>query len=621
VKKHAFMIRNRWALGDTVCLSALVRDIHRAYPGKYELLTTRHFASYWENSPHCRVGTKDDRAQLVPVEYGEGIKTAGRGSKVHFVGWFHRDFERRTGLRVPLTEPKGDIHLSRAEKDHRLFPGRYWAVVAGGKTDATTKVWSASRFQRVVDVLAHHGVRCVQAGAEFRGHFHPTLRNCDNAVGKTNSIRHFFSLLYHAEGVICGVTAAMHIAAVFDKPCVVIAGGREEPWWESYTNAWHDQTFGKACKPVAVPHRFLHTIDLLDCCKGRGCWKDKVVALNQDDRNNPGRLCKRPSKDGQQPLPLCMDMISPDHVIEAVMGYYEDGTLPPIGKPTGKYSLPTLPAQPPPLFSGLPAPRAAEVPRSVEDSALDHPHVGGKFTAFVLGYGEHEKLLRRCLDSILANSPAHRLDLRVALNQPCPASERYVASLGDRVTKVYTDRGDRRKYPAMREMFWDASCPIETRYVLWFDDDSHVIDANWLNLLAREIADNHASGARMYGTKYLHDLMAYRTRGFAPEKWFRSAPWHRGRPFLAGDGQRESPNGSKILFATGGFWALATEAVRAADIPDARLNHNGGDITVGEQVRQAGFRIKDFCRKKTPVAWSDAKRRGFREDFPWSKVM
>ena len=35
--KQRIVIRHRWALGDTVLLTGLVRDIQLAYPDKYEI--------------------------------------------------------------------------------------------------------------------------------------------------------------------------------------------------------------------------------------------------------------------------------------------------------------------------------------------------------------------------------------------------------------------------------------------------------------------------------------------------------------------------------------------------------------------------------------------------------
>jgi hypothetical protein len=121
----------------------------------------------------------------------------------------------------------------------------------------------------------------------------------------------------------------MHVAAAFDKPCVVIAGGREEPWWEAYVDDY--AAFGPKAAPVTVPHRYLHTLGLLECCKLKGCWKRKVIKTADTD---PKHLCKliSPTMSGQV-IPECMNMITVDHVVEAVMSYYEDGTLPAIGAP------------------------------------------------------------------------------------------------------------------------------------------------------------------------------------------------------------------------------------------------------------------------------------------------
>lgn len=651
-------LHNRWALGDTVCLSALVRDLAMTYPGKYRVQVTGHFSSFWENNPYAHHAAGEGRqGKVIRLGYKDGITAAGRGSKIHFLSWFHRDFERKTGIKVPVRLPYGDIHLSASDHFKHFVKGRYWVIVAGGKNDMPAKVWYAHRHQEVVDKLLAQGIQCVQAGARMKGQWQPTLQRCHDAVGKTNSIRHFFSLISRAEGVICGVTGAMHIAAAFQKPCVVIAGGREEPWWEGYYNA-RPSNFGPHCADVKVPHKFLHTVGILDCGCGnlkKGCWKDKVVADAEmrADPNFRRKLCLKVIRREAEPMPECLARITSDHVVEAVMEYYADGIIPPIKDP--KKTFPTLtstPTGPNPLkelwdasvASATPPPepfvRGVTSNVNVVDQAceeahiaevrrffaprnpkiLDHPDIGGKFTICVLGFGDHLKLLKRCLTSVLENTPKERLDLRVALNQASLDMKDYVHGLTSQgfPMAIYEDDGKRRKYPAMRAMFWDKDRPIETKYVLWFDDDSHVVDPDWLRLLGECIVANHPQGARLYGTRFEHDLMRYRRQGFKPEKWFKAASWWKGRNLYL-TGNREAPNGSKIVFVSGGFWALATETMRAADIPDVRLNHNGGDCTIGEQVHQVGARIKDFGRGKKPVCWSDAKRRGYSEDFPWAK--
>ena len=241
--------------------------------------------------------------------------------------WFYRDLKERTGLEVPCLKPHPDLHLAPREKIPPIS-GRYWLVFGGGKTDFTTQHWDFQRYQQLVDRLRPYGLRFAQSGAVGPMHVHPPMERVLDLRG-WGGIRELIRQIYHCEGVICPITAAMHIAAAFRKPCVVIAGGREEPWWEAYDNQFGQ--FGPEAEPVRVPHRFLHTVGLLPCCQHKGCWKNKVVQINNDRS-----LCVRlapPRPDRQQPLPLCMDMITVDHVIEAVLWYYQEGYLPPIGLP------------------------------------------------------------------------------------------------------------------------------------------------------------------------------------------------------------------------------------------------------------------------------------------------
>lgn len=279
----------------------------------------------------------------------------------------------------------------------------------------------------------------------------------------------------------------------------------------------------------------------------------------------------------------------------------------------------------------LPTPVAQRTsdPAGIFD-VLDHPYIGGKFTIFVLGYGDHLDLVERCIGSIVDTCPRERFDIRVALNQPSVRVDAYAQGLFQAgiITMLYTDFGDRKKYPAMREMFWDNSLPITTPYVCWFDDDSWCRARNWMVLLAESIKRNHPNQGRLYGAWMYHDLMSVKKHNptAAAEKWFREAPWWKGRNFYSGGGTRTSPNGSQIAFASGGFWALATHVIREANIPDERLVHNGGDITIGAQVTQAGYKVVNFSPRpgKDIIAWSDAPPRGTshkgpgRKEFPWS---
>lgn len=274
------------------------------------------------------------------------------------------------------------------------------------------------------------------------------------------------------------------------------------------------------------------------------------------------------------------------------------------------------PAQsaPPPELGGPPPPPPDPY------AAMDHPDFGGRLTVFVLCYGPHADLARRCVGSILDSVPPARLDLRLIGNAVCPETEAYLRSVPAR--RLYLHAENRLKYPAMREAFRDPRCPVETPYLAWFDDDSYAVDPLWAARLAEAVALNHRHGSRLYGIRFCHDLAPHFRGGHRPDLWFKSAPWWREVPFGTRHSERPAdpsgPPGTVVHFVTGGFWAAATEAVRAADVPDARLGHNGGDVCVGEQFRQAGFRLCPFNAHKALVHSSGAPRRGHSEAFPWA---
>lgn len=249
--------------------------------------------------------------------------------------------------------------------------------------------------------------------------------------------------------------------------------------------------------------------------------------------------------------------------------------------------------------------------------ALDHPVIGGKVTICVCCFGEeHHNLHRRCLNSIVHSVPPSRMDLRIIANQVGLQSTNYFNSLP--VTKIYQDYKNRRKYPAMRQVFWDSKQPIDTNFVIWFDDDSYVRNEVWLSILAQTIAaQKPQERVGMYGGLMYHPLQR-RSPEQDPRLWFRNAPWFRNKDFRNQQG-RGVPNGDKIHFCVGGFWCLSVEAMRACQIPDTRLNHNGGDICIGEQLWQGGFKMKQFNEKKQYIHTSAAPRRGFSERFPWYK--
>jgi len=317
------LLSHSYAPGDVVCMTACVRDLHATYPGEYQIHVDGSCPELWQNNPHIASvgqGRFAGGTRRLHLSYLPQMQESDR-VRLHFLTAFHRALATHLGHPVPVRQPKGDLHLASDERV-RPIPGRYWILVAGGKTDIETKIGSQARFQEVVESLGDHGIPVVQAGAIAPGHRHPRLSGVQDFVGRT-SLREALQLVWHADGVICPVTFLMHVAAAFDKPCVVLAGGREPLWWAAYVNS-DVSYFGPQCSQVPVPHRFLHTLGQLECCRDGACWKSKLSARIQSNE-----ICTLPVEVSRgQMIPACLDSISAESVVNSVLTYYRSGELP-----------------------------------------------------------------------------------------------------------------------------------------------------------------------------------------------------------------------------------------------------------------------------------------------------
>lgn len=311
------ILRNFLSPGDIVMLTAAVRDLHLCYPGQFVTDVRTPYAQLWENNPYLTPLT-ENAPGVETIDCHYPLIQQSNQRPYHFIHAFIMYLNERLDLNIKPTLFKGDIHLSEEEKswysqvremvgDDRPF----WLISAGGKFDFTIKWWEVSRFQEVINKLRGQ-VLFVQVG--LAEHHHPPLEGALDLRGKTD-LRHLVRLVYHSQGVLCPVTALMHLAAAVatkegqpvNRPCVVIAGGREPSHWEAYQH-----------------HQFIHTIGALPCCETGGCWKSRVVPLGDgDEKDRSDNLCT--SVVGK--LPKCMDMITSDEVVRRIQLYFTGGII------------------------------------------------------------------------------------------------------------------------------------------------------------------------------------------------------------------------------------------------------------------------------------------------------
>jgi hypothetical protein len=114
---------------------------------------------------------------------------------------------------------------------------------------------------------------------------------------------------------------------------------------------------------------------------------------------------------------------------------------------------------------------------------------------------------------------------------------------------------------------------------MWFDDDSCLapgIQASWWNEVYHQMADTDVLG-KIWGMRW----QGYQ-RHHVPMQ-----PWYSGRT---------TTTTNRIPFATGGWWVARTRVLQQWDYPFKDIIHNGGDVMLGELIRQQNLRLKDFDR-------------------------
>lgn len=368
------VLRNTQCPGDWVVLTAAIRELHKAYPGQFKTGIDVGETHLFQHNPYVdfslRKGSPD--SQVVVAKYP--MVHQSNQNRIHFMQAYIEYLNTQLKVKVSLTEFRPDLYLTDAEKAKPPHGVKkpYWVFASGGKRDYSAKWWDTDRWQTVIESMSKW-VTLVQVGGRGSNndHVHPKLNNTINLVQQT-TFRELMQLIYHSEGVMCVVTCLMHIAAAFNKPCVVVAGGREPYYWEAYTKESrlacmkrHNPSWEPPVEDSFVPHRFLHTVGtgtnpiaVLPCCRNGGCWKSRI---GPKDLRAHYSICTDQVQLPKKYLPHCLDLITPDHVLSAVESYYADGYL----KKNASVEVREIPVPTPAAMSEIVAEDTSAVPLAV----------------------------------------------------------------------------------------------------------------------------------------------------------------------------------------------------------------------------------------------------------------
>lgn len=316
-KAKRLVLQNYQSPGDLVMLLHTVVSLHKTYPGQYVTDVRSSVPDVFRYNPLItKIAIDDESARVIDMHYP--LIHQSNNKPLRFITAFTHYLEEKLGVPITPTNFSGFLYIADQEKIWysavyekigRDVP--YWVINAGHKYDYTAKAWSFARYQELVSRFPD--VWFVQVGAKEHAHPQLTGDNVINMVGQTN-VRQMIRLVYNSFGVISGVSFPMHLAyAVPPHPRfgrksranITIAGGREPPHWEEGPN-----------------HHYLHTCGMLSCCDTGGCWKSRIVPINDGCKEREESLCIHPVElpHGQW-VGKCMEMITVDDVARIIEKY------------------------------------------------------------------------------------------------------------------------------------------------------------------------------------------------------------------------------------------------------------------------------------------------------------
>lgn len=319
MKQKKIILKNHQSPGDIVMMTYAIKALHEQYSKQFITGVDTFFGAVFEGNPYVQdLNPKDPMVRILNMEYPT-IHHSNQKA-YHFVNSFIYDLSHKLHIHLEPTDWSGAIWITPEEQswfsqvhDNLNCDPPFWIINAGHKWDYTAKAWDFTRYQTVVDSFPN--VTFVQIGNPE--HHHPALHgdNLLNLIGKTDD-RQLIRLVWNSFGVITPISLPMHLAYAIpphprykrkSRACIVIAGGREPNHWQAAAN-----------------QQFLHTCGMLDCCDLGGCWKSRIVPINDGDSKDQD-LCVHPVKlPSGQHIGKCFDIISAEDVCAIIKKYMEN---------------------------------------------------------------------------------------------------------------------------------------------------------------------------------------------------------------------------------------------------------------------------------------------------------
>ncbi len=227
-RTEEFILYNDWGIGDEILLSAVAREVVRAWPGTRLWIRSRfgfRFPSFVRQDPPPKEARRVEAIYQNATLYGPEAHSPFPG---HLVQQMLDKFFLESGLLVEAKDFRPALMVSETKRSPRT-------VVLHSRPNPRlpSKDWGIPRWERLADLLHASDIKTLQVGASDE----PLLPHAEDLRGAP--LNEVPEILARATATVCLVGFLMHAAAATRTPAVVIYGGREHPAIDGYPDHVH----------------------------------------------------------------------------------------------------------------------------------------------------------------------------------------------------------------------------------------------------------------------------------------------------------------------------------------------------------------------------------------------
>lgn len=272
------LINTSGYLGDNVVMTAVLHNLYDS--GKFKVNIQTNHPDVYAGLPYLDNTINPDNADYI---INQGYSQDWRQGCKHMIQAIIDRISYTVNIPIEckylvpeLKIDLGNQPLMKSDKPYVVFNN-------GFQNSAPTKKYFNPYWQGIIDQNEEY--QFVQVG-QSKNHAMP-LKNTISFIDKTD-FKALCNIIANASCIITPPSGIMHIAGAYNKPCIVLSGGRQPESLTKYPNAV-----------------YLSSIDQFECCKGKGCHRNK---WETDDAN---KKCLHYTNKDNETTADCMLCIKP----------------------------------------------------------------------------------------------------------------------------------------------------------------------------------------------------------------------------------------------------------------------------------------------------------------------